>query len=141
MARRVVTGRRRTSFSGRIPSAKNGHTVEYESQLEARLIRQMEADPEVLLYEAQPETFRWRDGSGRARRYTPDFRVKARVGWIFREVKPRRKWEADPTLKGRLQDILRECLSRGAAFEVWTESDLAAGAMERAFPGEATPCT
>jgi hypothetical protein len=123
--RNVVTGRRTGSMTGKFPSSKNSDLVPFESLLEADLIELMERDREVAAYFAQPETFRWREKSGRARSYTPDFLVVFSNGLrCFREVKPSDRYARDPTLRGRRSQIEHECAVRGAAFEVWTEKEI-----------------
>jgi len=126
-ARRVVTGRRTGAFTGTFPSRKMGQLVAFESLLEADLIALLEVSPDVLRFHAQPETIRWREPTGRLRRYTPDFLVEtAREGRVYREVKPRRRLLKDPTLGGRRARIVAECAERGGQFEVWTEVEIRA---------------
>jgi len=122
--RRVVTGRKRRSIAREVWSLKMGQEVPSESLIEADLIVVMEADPRVDGFWAQPETFRWRQ-KGRVRRYTPDFLVLLTDGSrMYREVKPSRVLERDPSLGGRRPHIEAECARRGAQFEVWTERDI-----------------
>ncbi len=122
--RRVVTGRKRRSIARAVWSRKMQQEVPSESLLEADLIAVMEADPRVDGFWSQPETFHWRQ-QGRMRRYTPDFLVLLADGSrVYREVKPGRILDRDPSLGGRRPSIETECTRRGALFEIWTERDI-----------------
>lgn len=122
-ARRIVTGRRNRCV-GTFPSRKINRLVEFESMLELDAITIVEADPAVLGFLAQPRTMKWRDADGRARRYTPDLLVRTALGDAYREVKPARRLERDPSLKGRIDTIKACCQAEGAIFETWSDIDI-----------------
>lgn len=92
----------------------------FESLLELDAMTLLETDRSVLAFGTQPETFRWREASGRSRRYTPDILVTTGFGQVYREVKPWRRFRQDPTLNGRHEAIVAECKARNAGFEIWT---------------------
>jgi hypothetical protein len=58
-----------------VTTNKRGGLVQFESELERKLILLLERDPTVHDYRSQPETFHFEDEAGRQRRYTPDFQV------------------------------------------------------------------
>lgn len=122
-ARKVANGRKRRSIANELPVAWLGRAVPYESRLESDLVMVMAADIAVSGIWAQPETFRWR-AAGRLRRYTADYLVATRSGFVYREVKPTKVLTRDPTLDGRLDEIRVECAKRGATFEIWTEAKI-----------------
>ena len=105
-------------------SSKMGCEYPFESLPERDAMVLLDIDPGVVAFHSQPETFRWVD-AGRARRYTPDILVERRDGGReYREVKPRKVRDLDPTLDGRLDRILIECAARGAAFAFWTKEEI-----------------
>lgn len=119
-ARRIWGRRRLKTLTGRLSSTKGGGQVEAESHGELRLAIAMNGDRAIRAYRHQPETFSWEDGTGRRRRYTPDFLVQYADGSLaYREVKTVRTFRSNPTLDGRLEYILAICRSREARFEVW----------------------
>ncbi|MGY3341525.1 MULTISPECIES: TnsA endonuclease N-terminal domain-containing protein [unclassified Bradyrhizobium] len=119
--RRGARGRSRRSIVYDFISRKMHSRVPYESTIERDLIIQMEVDPEVTGYWAQPETFKWAT-EGCKRRYTPDFLVRYRGGTsAYRQVKPLAKWISDWNFGGRRPEIERQCAARGATHEIWTE--------------------
>lgn len=122
-ARKVWKAGPGSSVLGRIVCEKAGGLAETESVGEMRLLLQMLDDDDIVAFRCQPETFRWVEEEQR-RRYTPDFLVLRRDGSrIYREVKQLSAYRGDPTLEGRLDRIVSECLARNASFEVWTEAD------------------
>lgn len=89
------------------------------------MVEVMRDDDDVVSFRGQPETFVWREASGRRRQYTPDFLVSlADRRMVYREVKPLEILLGDPSLKGRILDIRRECAERDATFEIWTEDEI-----------------
>lgn len=125
-SRNVVTGSR-DNFTGYFPSRKNGRLIQYESLLEQRMIRLMEADKHIIEYTDQPKTKEWRDGSYRLRRSTFDFEYTADDGtFTIVEVKP---W-ARVQKKGLLEEFAFarfELGKQGYNFELWTDRELNAG--------------
>ncbi|CAO3379262.1 hypothetical protein [Azospirillum argentinense] len=112
------------SCSGWYRSIRGDIRLPFESLLERDLMVIQDIDPDVVAFAGKPETLIWADGR-RERRYTPDFRVVTREGKIvYREAMPRRALDADPSLKGRRPHITDACALRGAAFEIWTETEI-----------------
>lgn len=90
-ARRVVTGRKRSSVTGfvPVPAPKGTGLVAFESLHEERMIVLMRDDASVTRMWGQPETFAWRDeGTDRPRQYTPDFLVELADGSRAYRVPP-----------------------------------------------------
>lgn len=112
------------SCSGWYGSIKSGARLPFESLLERDLMVIQDIDPDIAHFTLKPETLIWTDGR-REQRYTPDFRV---VTWdgrvVYREAMPRRKFDADPSLKGHRPRITDACVARGASFELWTETEI-----------------
>jgi hypothetical protein len=124
-ARRVIKSGGRSSITGYVSCVKGGGLVPFESLLEEGLIDIMKADETIASLKGQPETFKWRSAEGKLRRYTPDFFCLMSDGRkIFREAKRLKRLLSDPMLNGRRSDIERECLARGASFEIWTEVEI-----------------
>lgn len=111
---------------GRLRSTKLGREVEYESGLEARLLRLIERAPDVAEYCEQPFRidYPWFSGS---RVYVPDFAVRLTDGRsLLIEAKPRSAW-ADAINLAKWNAASRWCGQRGWGFLV---------ADERGHPGE-----
>lgn len=125
-SRNVVTGSR-DNFTGYFPSRKNGRLIQYESLLEQRMVRLMEADKHIVEYTDQPKAKEWRDGSYRTRCSTFDFEYVADDGTItIVEVKP---WSRVQK-KGLLEEFAFarfELGKQGYNFELWTDRELNAG--------------
>lgn len=125
-SRNVVTGSR-DNFTGYFPSRKNGRLIQYESLLEQRMIRLMEADKHIVEYTDQPKAKEWRDGSYRTRCSTFDFEYVADDGTVtIVEVKP---WSRVQR-KGLLEEFAFarfELGKQGYNFELWTDRELNAG--------------
>lgn len=62
------------NFRG-VTTNKRGRLVQFESELERKLVLLLERDPTVADFVSQPETLHFQDASGRQRTYTPDFKV------------------------------------------------------------------
>lgn len=126
-SRNVVTGSR-DNFTGYFPSRKNGRLIQYESLLEQRMVRLMEADKHIVEYTDQPKAKEWRDGSYRTRCSTFDFEYVADDGTVtIVEVKP---WSRVQK-KGLLEEFAFarfELGKQGYNFELWTDRELNAGA-------------
>ncbi len=125
-SRNVVTGSR-DNFTGYFPSRKNGRLIQYESLLEQRMIRLMEADKHIVKYTDQPKAKEWCDGSSRTRCSTFDFEYVADDGAVtIVEVKP---WSRVQK-KGLLEEFAFarfELGKQGYNFELWTDRELYAG--------------
>ncbi|MCG5243866.1 hypothetical protein ACIU1J_25645 [Azospirillum doebereinerae] len=112
------------SCSGWYRSIKCDARLPFESLLERDLMVIQDVDPDVANFALKPETLVWTNGQ-REQRYTPNFRVVTREGrFVYREAIPRRKLNADPSLKGRRSRITDACAVRGASFELWTETEI-----------------
>jgi hypothetical protein len=128
---RSLTGAPARSIGSRSPRRPYGHVgsvkcpIEQtaESGLEGDNLRDHETNPAVVIYKAQPETFRLVI-EGETRRYTPDAAVLFEDGrCVIEEVKYRKESE-DPEVK-RLLDLVRpEIERRGFEFRVRTEDDI-----------------
>jgi len=86
----------------------------------------MAVAPHVIDYLEQPEQFAWSSPSG-IRRYTPDGLAHTTMGLVYFEVKPEKWLLRKPDLDGKLQDIIRLCEEREAAFAIVTERNIRAG--------------
>ncbi|AZE45716.1 hypothetical protein C4K04_0005 [Pseudomonas chlororaphis] len=88
---RDVVTRSSCHSRGYFPSLKNGHSVEWESQLEGGFFRLLELSPSVRSYEVQPSRERISVGESIVE-YIPDIRVFLEDGreWWF-EVKPEKR--------------------------------------------------
>jgi len=128
------------SVSGRYPF-RGEKTVEYESQLEADLLKLLEFSEAVIDVEEQPFTLLYRDASGAERRYTPDFLVRFRTYGtglghsrdgdrviprprpMVIEVKPReilrKNWKA---LRPKFRAAIRHAAENDMAFRIYDES-------------------
>ncbi|MGF7178493.1 hypothetical protein [Azospirillum doebereinerae] len=112
------------SCSGWYRSIKCNARLPFESLLERDLMVIQDVDPNVANFALKPETLVWTGGQ-REQSYTPDFRVVTQEGKVvYREAMPRRKFDADPSLKGRRSRITDACVARGASFELWTETEI-----------------
>src|SRR5204862_1558141 len=83
---------RASNVSGRYPSIKMGHTIQFESRhVELWGIYEMERDDDVLEYYDQPTRiqlhYRARSGRKTTQWHTPDFLVLRRAGAVFEEWK------------------------------------------------------
>ena len=99
----------------------------FESLSERDAMVLLDVDPGVRAFHSQPETFRWMEAD-KPRRYTPDILVEYRGGGReFREVKPKKIRNLDPTLNGRFDRIVVECAAREATFAFWTKEEIQGG--------------
>lgn len=106
---------------GYYPSAKDGRSVGWESQMEQKACSLFEFSPGILGYNEQPEQLEVPHPTG-GFRYTPDFELTLKnQRKILVEVKPS---EDIPLLLDRLRSIARLTSSLGAGFIVLTESEL-----------------
>lgn len=125
-SRNVVTGSR-DNFTGYFPSRKNARLIQYESLLEQRMIRLMEADKNIIKYTDQPKPKEWRDGSYRSRRSTFDFEYVAGDGtFTIVEVKPWSRVQKNGLLE-QFSFARFELGRQGYNFELWTDRELYAG--------------
>jgi len=102
---------------GKFPSQKSDVPVWWEYRLERDYVFLLEFDPEVLTFESQPFRLLY-ERDGKARRYSPDFRVVRKTGTTIVEVKPEEKLAKYEPLFRAVRPIFRE---RGEEFEVVTE--------------------
>lgn len=128
----MAVRKKKVTGSGRDPSRKRNASSEtgvfrsirdrtehvYESAHERDNLIAMDVDPEVLSFEVQPTTF----PLGGRSSYTPDVRVVTVAGEAYREVKPAAKIAKDPSLKGRIDAIVRAAAAEGADFGVVDEA-------------------
>lgn len=102
-------------------SVKMGGYVEVQSRLELRFGQRLDADPTVRAYYTQPETIEY-ELDGKARMYTPDFRVQYWSGRvIIYEVKPQRIAE-QPWFKERVAIWRANFARRNLEFFVVTDA-------------------
>lgn len=105
---------------------KAGRTVQFESWAERALLLRLDRDPAVKDYGSQPETFKYVDGQGNTRRYTPDFIVWRTDGVEIHEVTCIKRRER-PRLKQREAAGAEICTNRGWRYIVHTEQELPQG--------------
>lgn len=123
-------GPTRRSVSGRY-AFRGTSSVPYESTLERDFVVRQEFRRCVLDVVAQPVTIHWRDDTGRARTYTPDYLVLFRADEIRRvggppsllvEVKHRedlrRDWAA---LRPKFRAAVRHARAQGWRFSIQDE--------------------
>lgn len=79
--RTVITGRKRGMVSV-LPSFKTGRPQPAESWGEAQLIRECEADTNVVDYQAQPHRLEFLNGAGKRITYIPDMARKLEDGSV-----------------------------------------------------------
>lgn len=150
-------GPTRRSVSGHF-SFRGEVSIPYESTLERDFLIRREFNESVLSIEAQPFTLHYRDRSGHARRYTPDFLV------IYRqenqsledyprpelvEIKPEKEWRQNwrkwlPSWRA----AWRYGRDRGWCFHIYDESRIRGPVLDnirflkpyakREFPAEET---
>lgn len=118
-ARKVVTGAPWRPVH-RFASVKAARRIECESYLERDYCYLLDADPHVLDYASQPETFSYRDGDI-DRRYTPDFLVAYADHHEIVEVKPFDLLKKRPT---NWDAIKQAILERGFIFRIVTDLDI-----------------
>lgn len=122
--RRILTRRGSSSCTGQFNTAREKKAPSldedaYDSRPEFLVLGILDADPTVLTFEPQPETFELPDG----RSYTPDIRIVYKSGDIlYVDVKLAAAFAKNPDFDGKLADIMAAAEARGATFEVWTEA-------------------
>lgn len=114
--------------TSRLPTI--GHRYDDSRQGEGRLDLDfqviMTVAPHVITYLEQPEEFSWSTPAG-LRRYTPDGLARTTMGDVYFEVKPEKWLLRKPDLDGRLEDIIRQCEDRNAAFSIVSERHIRTG--------------
>lgn len=105
---------------------KANRIVQFESWAERSLLLRLDRDPEVKDYGSQPETFKYVDGAGKTRRYTPDFIVWRIGGTEIHEVTCAKRRKR-PQMKQREAAGVEICARRGWQYLVHTEQDLPQG--------------
>ncbi len=115
------------NFRG-VTTNKCGHLVQFESEQEHKLVLLLERDPTVVDYVSQPETLQFCDDSGRARTYTPDFKVWRTDGQIeLHEVTVEARRIARESLQQREAAARAICERRGWRYIVHTDQTLPSG--------------
>lgn len=123
---RKIDNRNGRKMIGDFPSYKSGGLIRWESQLESDACYVLEADPLVLRYRSQPETFHFRWGGAR-RKWTPDFEM-------FKTGEDRRilieiKYKSETTqpefkeYRARWEGL---CKAQGFVFRLLTDEDIRA---------------
>ena len=116
-----------TNFRG-VTTNKRGRLVQFESELERKLILLLERDTSVADYISQPETLTFRDKKDRPRSYTPDFKVLRTDGCIeLHEVTVQSRRENKASLKEREAAAQAICHQRGWRYLVHTDETLPNG--------------
>jgi hypothetical protein len=110
-----------------ITTNKRGRLVQYESELERKLILVLERDAQVVDFASQPETLTFQDSAGRSRRYTPDFKVwRADGRFELHEVSVESR-RTQPRLKEREAAASAICQERRWSYAIHTEQTLPRG--------------
>jgi hypothetical protein len=128
LGRNVVSGRRYT-FTGYVPSSKEGNDfrqIAYESLLERDFIQILEDDEDVASYQDRSEAVVWTDTEGCKRRYLPDFDILMKNGKrVCVEVKPFGRI-VRKGLVPHYERIGRHAVEGGRFdhFEIWTEFEI-----------------
>ncbi len=108
-----------------VTTNKRGHLVQFESELEHKLLLLLERDATVADYLSQPETFHFQDADGHSRRYTPDFQVWRTDGQIeLHEVTVASRRENQESLILREEAARTICSARGWHYRVHTDETL-----------------
>jgi hypothetical protein len=111
-------------------------SVSFESTLEHDFLLRLSIHPGLLDIVEQPETIRYRDATGKGRRYTPDFLVTYAdpvrgACEVVYEIKYRSDLEENwPELRPRLRAGIGWARSRGARFCIMTEREIRTPALE-----------
>lgn len=113
-----------------VTTNKCGRLVQFESEQERKLILLLERDITVIDFASQPERLDFLDAQGRARRYTPDFKVWRDDKRIeFHEVTVEARRNARECLQLREAAAHEICRVRGWHFVVHTDLTLPAGQL------------
>jgi len=118
----------RANRSGRVigwyQSQINKASRPYHSGLERGVMMMLDLTPNVLSFDAQPETIAF-EHKGEQRPYTPDLRVELTShARIYLEVKPK-AYVLEPDTRLRLLAAAAAIQKLGAAFRIITDEDLA----------------
>lgn len=111
--------------SGTHKSVKSGE-VYFRSSWERRAYEILDQNPEVLRYEAEPQSIKYVDPEGIVRNYYPDILIEfvdqSRVKEVI-EIKP--KYLVDtPENQCKFLAADRYCFFSGMIFDIWTEDRL-----------------
>lgn len=125
---RTLHNRGHRRLIGQFPSRKNRAFSQYESLNERDAHLLLECQPEVVSYEAQPETVRLlMPGSDKPSRYTPDILVHFADGTsTFLEVKSF-KVAQDPEWQPLFEAAAAYFATRGQGYRVVTDRDIRQG--------------
>ncbi len=108
---------------------KKGVTVQFESELEHRLILLLERDHSVANYRSQPEKLLYIDDKGKRHTYIPDFKVWLVNGIIqIHEVTVLQRLENSNHLQTRTRMGRQICESRSWQYILHTDVTLPQGA-------------
>lgn len=129
-SRKVVTNRKGGSFTGYLPSFKNGESTQYESTLEDDYAYLLGADPDVKWFREQPPPITWTDGVSWFTSWF-DFEVHLWSGKVYvTEIKPYRKVVKRGLVElfGFARETVRRTTWDGVHtyddLELWTEREL-----------------
>jgi hypothetical protein len=115
------------NFRG-VTTNKRGHLVQFESEQERKLVLLLERDPLVANYGSQPEVLHFRDTQGRARTYTPDFKVWRTDGQIeLHEVTLESRRVTQESVQQQETAAQAICQQRGWRYIVHTDQTLPSG--------------
>ncbi|MBS0657264.1 MAG: TnsA endonuclease N-terminal domain-containing protein [Verrucomicrobia bacterium] len=145
MSVRKIPVSRRT-ITGRHALQRLKVSVPFESLLERDFLQLMDFDRDVTAVEGQPVCVTWKDASGKARRYTPDFLVTFRPKrqlwpsrqpgkakpWLV-EVKPREEvWKNFARYRPAFRAATEYARRNGWLFHILDESRIRSGRLENA---------
>jgi hypothetical protein len=123
--RRVVS--MGSNFRG-VTTNKRGRLIQFESELERKLVLLLERDATVADFVSQPETLEFQDDNGRRRIYTPDFKVWRTNGQIeLHEVTVEARRQDRVSLQQREAAACVICQQRGWRYLVHTDQTLPSG--------------
>jgi len=110
---------------GKFPSLKMGRMVSFESTIERDYVHLLEYEAQVEQFAEQPLTIEYMV-NGKARHYTPDFKVESSNGITLVECKPESRVEEEHN-QHKFETAAEWCERRGWAFEVVTDAELRKG--------------
>lgn len=109
-------------FRMKRPSLKAGRMIHCESPLEGDFIVRCEFDELISAVQEQPEQLHYKQ-DGKARRYTPDFRITRNHLSLLTEVKPEERFAEEAT-RNKLEFVKSLYAERGENFLVVTDREI-----------------
>ena len=113
----------RSAYLGYSTKMKNG--MAFESAMEKDYFYLLEFNEQVRVFEAQPETFRYKVGK-KTLRYTPDFYVVQDGVAFIDEIKPFKK-TLEPEFQRKVRRLGKLFMDKGFHYRVITDQEIYCG--------------